>query len=157
MTGLFYVNGGSSTYQDLVLSHYPSHAIFLFTSRVAARSSEAFRWFPCWGDVFLTNFRWFPCWGDDFLFFVCIWLHLTRIRCFIIIKPGFGTITIFKYHQPPIVDTSEPLVQTSLVYFSGWMFNALALSATGKVSIGCLVGMYGVQWGLQAQLLLVST
>ena len=40
-----------------------------FTSRVAARSSKAFRWFPCWGDVFLGNFRWFPCWGDDFLFF----------------------------------------------------------------------------------------
>ena len=46
-----------------------SQIIYLFTSRAAARSSKAFRWFLTWGDVFLGKIRWFLTWGDDFLFF----------------------------------------------------------------------------------------
>ena len=42
----------------------------IFTSRAAARSSKAFRWFLTWGDVFLGKIRWFLTWGDDFLFFL---------------------------------------------------------------------------------------
>ena len=122
----------------------------IFTSRAAARSSKAFRWFPCWGDVFLGNFRWFPCWGDDFLFFVCIWLHLTKFHCLIIIKPGFGTFTI----KPQGKSEKHGTFKHCFLFFcpiGHWHCQQLA------VSIGCLVGMYGVQWGLQAQLLLVST
>ena len=44
----------------------------IFTSRVAARSSKAFRCSCCWGDVFLGKNRCSCCWGDVFLFFGCI-------------------------------------------------------------------------------------
>ena len=71
--------------------------ICVFTSRAAARSYRAFRWFPNWEDVFLSNFRWFPCWEDNFLVFVCIRLALTIFLCFSSWKDGF--LGMFAYQR----------------------------------------------------------
>ena len=58
----------------------PMYYALLFTSRAAARSSKAFRWFLSWEDVFLSKIRWFLSWEDGFLFFVCIFHFLPATK-----------------------------------------------------------------------------